>query len=1333
MKEPCHLKSFIDTTVQREFKFNAELLNKLYLFSSIEKCPHVNVKFTGSINLPRFEKKRTRNIHLHLRLEPSGKEESIIYLDGDHEDTKTVNFFTENNYQNPMDMQDLGFELGKSNGCENETLELTVSSINKYEPYDTNKWEKIGNASVPLNDSMWYDRKYQEWPLFNEFGNRIGEIFLMMSFRNQDLPSPSKQISTLILNQIAQDLNVIVPSVKTNKINKRNIKVLTESKQINAQCQQENDFYLDISYNQEVLLENHLNNIGAPDTDLYVVHMLVNDNLIADFNLKSHSTQCRIKNSFIDDYEVRIYKLIQRKQLRKKTAPTLAPKPLNAKRLSIQDISSSFQLFGSTESFTSLTSSGSTLSSNITLDPRVSMESKTLSIQRSYGKVSSNGAIKNKTKELLYKIVFQRAFKVCDIPWLKGGLSIAFHDKGECTSFKFHIEILHSSQVLEGKNVPILSKKTTRFLLKNIFQSDFQRMTNEELSNWNGDVSKNGQNLLAILSPNFRRIEWDEMIGWELMKLFPMFSSLNTQPVYSIIRYLDFKHLDEEKLSLVQAVRSTCINRLAHFDTTNSLNKSFSSHVYLKGLIMILKRFFDPEKVTEWKDEIRSNIKTAIEETSQLTQISPCSGNLSILHNINDNLLKGYTIPNLEFIEKEMDFDFSINIWRPVLACATLKVLFPMLETEFNRFQGKQTSGCSCDGVLCDGNNFCESWSKLTLKVHKNLTIIARIARIRKHGWQFDEYNQIFAPCYPVWVQTCAAKAMERVNRVVQMEAEKDLTFNSYKPIDDTVSAESTQELDVMQGSVDVKTIFASAKKVWEGIDWLDHVNQQEFGRDLYNKLYEVFLKYIEKLQELVLKDDEFWPHELNYVLKSMFDSVVFLDDCFGKLKTQCQIKNHCMVKYEKENVNLNQNCFLDNCDPPLLGGEMCRDTLINAFCKWQRKHFQHFLTQNETINKENKMYLFICGEDRTFHGYMYGLVRYFENNLLKCVENHNISPQLKECFEMLKANILTVGIEELQKYHYSPEVKSNRDSTHLQIMHREIEKTKILKLEYEISGHECVIEDIETDIKLKVSTTCNLISQYLGAYKDMIDEMKNLKIQNDSIPLICVGNICFNIGIKDNRLYVSLKNVSNLKPMTGYNKCNFQIQILLSPPWEKRNRQVDMANEGILTPIIENRTHYMFDISSPAARSSSPRTPLFRKFSFSGKINGATKPDSFTVDFDIGPLGRTNDKPTKFLEFRLFDHTGYGNIFRHYSGSLIYPINVERVSNIDLLDDFLYGCNGKFRVNGEFTKYLEDCNRANPRLKTLYNELEFRYKDPIARSFIKSQKRLLANYLAKK
>ena len=208
---------------------------------------------------------------------------------------------------------------------------------------------------------------------------------------------------------------------------------------------------------------------------------------------------------------------------------------------------------------------------------------------------------------------------------------------------------------------------------------------------------------------------------------------------------------------------------------------------------------------------------------------------------------------------------------------------------------------------------------------------------------------------------------------------------------------------------------------------------------------------------------------------------------------------------------------------------------------------------------------------------------------------------------------------------------------------------------------------------------------------------------------------------------------VSNLKPMTGYNYCNFQIQILLSPPKEKRNRQVDMANEGILTPIIENRTHYMFDILSPAAKTSPPRTSLFRKFSFSGKINGATKPDSFTVDFDIGPLRRTSDSPLKYLEFRFFDHTGLQNIFRHYRGSLIYPITAEGVSNIGLQDDFHFGCNEKFKVNGEFTRYLEDCNRANPRLKILYNELEFRYKDPIARSFIRSQKRLSANYLAKK
>ena len=104
-----------------------------------------------------------------------------------------------------------------------------------------------------------------------------------------------------------------------------------------------------------------------------------------------------------------------------------------------------------------------------------------------------------------------------------------------------------------------------------------------------------------------------------------------------------------------------------------------------------------------------------------------------------------------------------------------------------------------------------------------------------------------------------------------------------------------------------------------------------------------------------------------------------------------------------------------------------------------------------------------------------------------------------------------------------------------------------------------------------------------------------------------------------------------------------------------------------------------------------------------------------------------------KLIDIRLYDYTGYSGLFKRFRGNLIYPITTEKVLNIGVLEDFLYGCDEQFQVYGKFTQYLEDCNRTNPMLKKLYNELTFRIKDPIAMSFIKSQKQLSVNYSAKK
>ena len=1058
--------------------------------------------------------------------------------------------------------------------------------------------------------------------------------------------------------------------------------------------------------------------------------MFINGKLFFEFNTLNESTDYLLKNTLNEHFDLRVYRLVEKPTLSKRSTSTSSlfnPRRLslgeNLRQRSVPYTRRPSVISVSMESLQSNVSNVSSISSDTSLEQYTGLADtscKSIFIQRSYGRISNKGTNNQKTKKLKYNLIFQSKFELTDVPWAQGGVDISFKDEEKSKEFQWHIELLHCSRISSnGHANEVLTQQSACQLLKNVYQAEFQGMTEKELSKWNGELGKSGKNLLAILAPHFRRRSWDSMIGWTLLKLQPIFTTLNLSVIKQSIKDIQLTTLDDEESTLIAKLKIFCINRLSHFDITNTLDGSINDIHYLQDLVNILNLLLPNKTIIEqkWRDEIRSGIMMAITETNQFQPKHSSRNKLTVLANINDNLLNGYTIPNLDYIAKKVDKEFGNHHWRPLLACATLNVVFPMLQRELRRYQYYKIKISSND--MKEKESYV-AWSRLTLQLHKNLTTIAKVAKIRKHAEQFERFNYVFEPCYDVWVQSCAMKALEQVNRVVELEKHKNLRFHSYSSVEVTDAVQSTRDLDAMQGAIDVKAIFYSAQRTKEQIDWLVPEKALQFGSDLYKKLYEVFNTYVEKLQEMVLEDDEFDPHELNYVLKSMFHTVAFLDNCFDKLKHDISSINH-----SENPTSLVHNSSTDEVKKFLLGREICRDTLLIAFCKGQKQDFLDVLTHGSNSIAHKEVHRLICRGNYSFDGYLQGLLSYFERNLLQNIEDNTISVQLKECNQILKENLIKVSEEALQQY-YKEKIKSCRNERVYKNMLKTLKNIKLLKKAYDVLGNPYLIEEIENDINLKISYTQTLVSRYLDVYCSLVAEMS---CEQADSPLMCFGETSFTVGIKEHRLYLAIKSVSNLIPRPGNESCNFSIQILLMPTIGTESECIEYKS----TPMVENKTSHLFDLLSPSPALMTPtktsRVFSFKPFPFSGKSKFYNKLDSYVFDFE---LGKTIDEPLKFLELRLYDHT-LGNLIKYFRGHFILPITNSNISTITLMEEFLYGYDERFKICGKFTQYLEDYNQSYPRLKTVYNELNFRVKtDPVACNFVKCQRRLSSNYLRK-
>ena len=1338
INETCHLPNFIEKVIKREFRFDNAVIIDLLTYVRYENCPHIGVNLIGDITLLNASKKQQlKEVNVNLKLKPSGQEcDFIIRTDMIRNDNldcrKSKPFYTDVRYKTSMnktiDLAVIGYEKYQPNEKNKETLEIRVWNTHENNKDEVTKTYEIGTAFIDLDDALWNDGKIHEHPLFNEFNNKVGNISIIISFYNQHLPLAKSEISVVVWNKVLESLVSILSK-------QNNLMLLNEpkTKPFTTTCfhtkrKELDDFYLDVSCQQENVVEfrntSNQNESCLPNDDSFIVNMYVNGKLAFEFNKNNNIASFPINNTLIGNIEFRVYRVIQEKKrvaTSKKTPSILSA--LTPRRLTVKRRSFDPQLRASTESFCSLRRKSSCHYLENEMQQQygnMNSSDTVISIERSVNELSSTGSIRRKKKKLKYELVFQTQFQISDVPWRNeqtGGIDRTYMDNELCCEFKWHVELLHSSQNSTNTYTEaVLNQEVAQQLLWYIYHAELNGMTETTLSKWDGTFCSNAQNVLAILAPHFRFTKWKTMIGWTLLKLQPLFTQVNIiKQIKEFIQAIELENLNKENSTLIANFGSFCLHQLSHFDVTKSLLGSLSSKEYLQDLINTLNVLV-PKIDLKWKDELKQKIMKVLMNTANFHQIFTPQGTLDELRSINESLLEGYVFPNLEFISTNVEKQFGDDLWRPVLAQSILDVILPILQNKLCHFQTDHETDASFGAIGKEESGY-KMCGILSLKLYKHVTRLLKIADIKENSEEFQQFYHSFGPCLNIWAHNCAMKAQEQVNVVIKLEENKDLTFNSYRNVDVTDSVSMNfANIDAMQGAIEVKGIFHTAQITWSDINWLTPGRSLEFGKNLYKRLYSVFQTYVQKLHEMVLRDNEFWPHELNYILKSMFHSASFLDRFLDRIQNELGANNHD----GSDNLILSRgNSTAEDARKTLQG---LRDTMVHAFCKGQKQHLLYFLKYWQQQNPDRKeIYDRLCGNNYSFHGYIHGLLYYFEENLLQDIEDENLLIQLKHCNQILKENIIIVGEHAIQQY-YAETVKPLCDNNAYENLLKTVNEIKQQKAQYDVTGNPSLMDDIEKEINLKLSSTHGLVSKYLGAYCNLLTDMSH----TDPESLNCVGEICFNVGLKDNRLYVSLKSVNNLVPRPGYVSCSFSLHILLLPMLLNKTDCI----ESKWTPMVDDKINYLFDIASPIKLSTKTSRPtLLKTFTFSGLPKFTNKLEAYTIDFELESI---IDEPPKYLELRLYDHT-LGSLIKHFRGHLILPLTKPNVCNIKLLDDFLYGCNEKYKICGKFTRYLEESHQRDTRVKVPFNELCFRTKDAIACNFIKSRKSISSTYTRKR
>ena len=834
----------------------------------------------------------------------------------------------------------------------------------------------------------------------------------------------------------------------------------------------------------------------------------------------------------------------------------------------------------------------------------------------------------------------------------------------------------------------------------------YEHLKNEKVvSQWDGELSPEYENILALVQPLFTPQSWQQLRGLAVVQLHPVFPNINEKVLYKCLTYaaeITDETLLENVFTDTSTYRLCCLKSLAKLDLDRFCKDPqgvSNKTLWIIKCLTAMKRYEEDKSLMG--DDLRGAIDEVCAEIFDKLDFSM----LDLL-----NYLNNVISPTLELIAREYNM-FGLNVWCPALAEVVVTRSLSFLKP-----QVKDMTSQMNDVNLKHKIKSYETSFNLYIVINSIMRYISKKKCPKLH----EEIVHVFRCCLDAWVDVTVAKTQECIDRVLEMESNGELAqtwkhesdskhwlSRQMKKISGGRSGRKTPERsplkktpenekilqsfaseDGIRLGTDIDGIFNMAAVTWKKLQWPDTKESITFGVKLIRRCQQIFNQTAKDIHALLLKDDEFAPPELIVALKTVHYSARYMDSFFDVL-------NHQIVRGAEQELDMKDvRAQIDEVSELYVSvkSDSFAEELIVSFCNMHRKKFKALLRQDAgraspldtKDDYEVMLYHEVCqmseGNELSPVSYLDGLLSYFHYNLRIGSEE-----MTAKYHDLLIEKLFLVPAEEIEAFFF-----------HYQASHRRRHQHQVYNCLYKliksIAGFReflkippCpILTRVFVKLDIKSEPTTSLITKYLY---EIYDERETFS--DDQDPNNVTGKLKFHAGILklgsgERELHISLKQAKDLKPRTGRTNTNFSLQVSVLPV---ANAKASLRER---TKVFHDRTCHIFDLADEDEQQPEPCDFVFNLFPY---------------------------EEAQFLQITLHDHSVLSSTQKYRRGDILMLLSsIKSATSVkELAQD----------ADCAFSKKFERNTNETELAAKIMKELTSRKHDFAAKYFLKGLKNL--------
>ena len=882
------------------------------------------------------------------------------------------------------------------------------------------------------------------------------------------------------------------------------------------------------------------------------------------------------------------------------------------------------------------------------------------------------------------------AIRISDIPWSTGT---------QLKTLGTHLNLEIRGEIKEpgdNENKDLLD--ATKKLLRVMYFTEVSRAKVElRISAWDGNLRDPYKNILSILSPLYSHNQWQAMHSWCLLELRTIFPEISSkvchQQVDAIVELGSSKYSEDiygfrsssPVPSSIEQYTEYCVSSISEFHNRDDNDKEYIEEIkYMINSLQVVHGYDNGEIKESININLIQHIRNSI--AGIINPRGTAVENIRIfIHALNqyDQRLK----------DIQFEFgNFAVEVWCPILAFNLMDNILPRIKELLNHVKYD----------LSSGSQDAKEASTVTMDLYVQMKKLLRYGQ----SCEFDKLESSFFKAFVFWLKPwldhIENRSKEQIETAVHAYTKKKFNQNDTCEYSGKLKVSKTQSfdlgfLDEIEGAKDVVGIIQSiirpksGMKPWQDIFYPFHKKGEDPDIQFLYMLHNLFLFYLSLLEEHAIKDNEFERAEYaNIILSAFHVKYQYLDDFYGNEIAIHDTNNAYLPKVEQMRSDVMKKVY----------------SITNQFCSCQKKYFEMYLGKKDDGVPLSHDQYWNLSQGKTTGAHIEDILKF-------CMQKRQEYGQVNEeslsqkggeqLFQYLLKTLFKLEEQVIREYYQN--LQSKRKSSVDHQAHKNIRNMITSSLctrsEFRFDEND-VINNINTDIEYRSSTTLQLISKHLK----LIHESQTDQLEN-------AGSVKYIVGRVGKRIYIHLKAV-DLKPRDEKDACNFKISVLLIPNQKGTSPFCSKKQ----TNVYDQKKYFAFEIEDPKNANS-----------YQFHFDLAEKEDEEEED-------QKDDEVNHFLELDLYDISTLKEVFskvskKYFRGHTLLSIDRDTIPNFSTDQEFMeYSHKGEV-LDSTFV-FTDALERSSNVKRGAYDQLKLRdeiLKDEVAKSYIEHRNKQHKNY----